>query len=512
MNITSWQSCLTNQTNELNLPLGKNYPALVETSMFLVPNYLAFNISTKYETEQFNIGTFVFDYYNVFLVYLNHNGTLYGTSSSTGTYTGLSGTWYNKTLTAPSPDIGYGNATVFYNWSILLTNGTWINSSMLNYTSFAINMSNCSVNASLRYLLYNEEVPSQKITSNFSIQLEYNYGGIVNRNFSGNYTGMDNYSFCIYPNTINLTVDAYAKFQNATYLNRHYLSNYLASNITTNLSLYLLPPSITASDLILTVRNKDTYNYYNDIYVQLQRKYIGEGVWRTVQMTKTDQYGKGYFKVKELNEDYRFIFSDADNNVLETSNSISLLCSAALCDITYLVDSTPEETARNTAIYHTFNNATGILTIYFNEPSGESIQFDSRVTRVSSLVNTQLCAESSYGSFGIQTCNLSGLTGMFSITATTTASPNMTSYASILEISQPRGLGHNLSFAEQAFWSIAIILTFVGIALFSPIAALLSGSVGVIIIYQLGMISGLTIAVIVAIFLLVAFVAYKVQE
>ena len=49
-----------------------------------------------------------------------------------------------------------------------------------------------------------------------------------------------------------------------------------------------------ASDLKITVRNDSNYEALNNVYAKLQRYYIGENVWRTVQMDKTGECSDYY--------------------------------------------------------------------------------------------------------------------------------------------------------------------------------------------------------------------------
>ena len=104
------------------------------------------------------------------------------------------------------------------------------------------------------------------------------------------------------------------------------------------------------------------------------------------------------------------------------------------------------------------------------------------------------------------------MTGYFTIAVTTSASPNITSYAASFSILDPKGIGNHLSVAEQAFWGMAILITFVGMSLMSPVAALIGAGMGLMIIFTMGLVSALTLGILVIILIMIMFIAYKVQE
>jgi len=311
-----------------------------------------------------------------------------------------------------------------------------------------------------------------------------------NFSFSDN---SNDYLLCIYPPDATIQSNMYIKYTTADgFTHRYYYVNETFTDTIKNLSLYNFNYTTDISDLKITLRNKNTYSYMGNIIGKLQRHYVGEGVWRTMQMDESGDFGIVFFNIIEEDTDYKIIFVDRDNNILETSESMKFVCAAGVCDLVYLlVPYSDTATDYNMILDWDFDNTTGIITIDWEEPTGDPVTFTSRVTRETMGNSLLLCNTTSNGASGTHTCNVSGLTGTFFIAGESTKSPTEYQLSEWLTI-YPTLLVDLIGEQEGAFWVFGIVLTTVMFGIFSPVGAVIAMVIGLIFIYFLGLMSAIS--------------------
>jgi len=249
-----------------------------------------------------------------------------------------------------------------------------------------------------------------------------------------------------------------------------------------------------------------------NIVGKLQRHYVGEGVWRTVQADKTGDYGNLHYNIYEEDTDYKLIFVDSQNNILETTQSMKFICTAGVCEITYmLLPVTDTDTIYNMTITPNYNNETGIITVTWADPDGFSATVYTYVTKETLTSSLVICNVTTTAAAGTHTCNISGLTGTFLLKVSSSRSPTEYHLTEFFHVA-PRMIGSLLSKGDSAFLSFGIIITIVAAGLlFSPVAALIMTVLGLIVIFFLGMMSAITFPVIVIVGIITIIISIKVK-
>jgi len=364
-------------------------------------------------------------------------------------------------------------------------------------TVYKISVGNCSQYSSkvLRMMIYDEVRPSLHLNATVEIEAFIYYSSLNATQFNIQYSGNHTYEICIYPN-INTTLysDWYIKYTTGGgFTHRYYLVNQSITNTTLNVSLYNFNTTTGISDLKITSRYRATYNYFNNIYASLQRKYVDEGVWRTVQMDKSGDYGLIFFNIIEETVDYRVIFKDGQNRLLSTSENMKFVCTDDICDITFLLDPYSLTTAATSLGYSiTYDNATGNITLTWNDPLGGTSSVRLLVTKELQKTLT-ICDTTQTGAAGTIICDVSGYTGEVFIRVFSSASPEAPVISQWLRLSTPL-LGGLIGTGEGVFWSTGIITTMAAFgAILSPIVAVIGTILALIIIYLLGLFSPITL-------------------
>ncbi len=427
---------------------------------------------------------------------LNHNGTLYNVSNVSGTG------WiyfYQNIITPPT-----NSTAVLYNWSLADLQGDGSVTFLYftgNYTTYYWNLSiNCSAPfniTTIRMIIYDELVPANYLNASVEVNISLwltntSLAKNLNYNFTGNYS----YDICLNANT-TFKINLYLKDSVIDgFTHRYYLFNQSISDDTLYISLYNFNTT-TATDLLrITARDSETYQPYSEVLGILQRYYVGEGLWRIVQMDLSDDYGLLIYDITEKSADYRLLFYDIYNNLLKTSDTLRFSCDAGVCEIVSLIS--PEGESTTTAdlqVNNTFNNNTKMLYVYWSDSQSLVSSVRILLTKETITGETILFNVTQNGSAGTYSFNLSGVTGMVLVSVYKTASPESSAvsfWINLVENAFNKIIGND----EGALYSFIIMVVVIMIGIISPVACIIAGIVGLIGIYALGIFGAVTLSVI----------------
>jgi hypothetical protein len=327
-----------------------------------------------------------------------------------------------------------------------------------------------------------------------------------NRTWNRNTTDLSNFSWCLFPNG-TYYVDVYIKDITDAWTNRYFEFNSSINETRRNITLYNFNSSNDVSELRLTVRDVVDYGYFKNVVVTLQRWYVGQGVWRNVQMDKTGDYGLSTFRVRERDTDYRLLYKDLENNVLKYTNNLKFGCNNDLCEITQLLSAYSVSVNDTFSSLVSYSNDTGLINISWVEASGDTVIVRYLVGRELSSGFVSMCDTSVSGVAGSYTCNLSGLSGVASVRIYVDGVLDGTNFITLAD----RGLGIYVGDSEGILWAVGIMITVVMFGLFSPVGAVISAVLGLIIIFLLGLVSALSITFIVVAAVIGIFIGMKVR-
>jgi hypothetical protein len=245
----------------------------------------------------------------------------------------------------------------------------------------------------------------------------------------------------------------------------------------------------------ITVRDYATYQYFPNVIVKLQRLYPAEGIWRTVQMDESGDFGLVFFNIKEENTDYRLLFYDRSNNLLKTTESLKFICDQGVCELATTVSAydsilieTPIEVSYN------LDNATKILTVNWEDPNAESKTVNIKVVKKIMTGSVTACDTTQIGAAGIYSCNISIYTGDLFLDV----SANGVSTLGVWINAGRSKLATVINSNDGGLWAFAIMITIImfGVVL-GGISCVFATVVGLIAVHFLGIFSPITLAFII---------------
>jgi len=218
-----------------------------------------------------------------------------------------------------------GENKTFY-WEVFIFDGSSsiiANSSFFQQNVSGIHLEQCNatyLTKTLNFTTYDEQNLSRLSQFQFDGTFDFWIGsGTIKKNnsFSKNISEMN---LCLSPNA-TMKIDAiidYDEVGNTTdYTNRfYYFDTYPINNVTQHINMYLLK-SASATSFILKVQDENLLPVA-DALIEIHKYYPGEGIYRIVQIAKTDDNGKsvGFFQTETI--DYKFIIKKSGETLLET--------------------------------------------------------------------------------------------------------------------------------------------------------------------------------------------------
>lgn len=516
-----------NLTDSLFLSEGRHNISIEASNSTFTGNITNTTFFVDY-SETINLSTAIETQLASFYLYLNKSSGLTTNANIT-----FNGTFYTPTkITGTDYDIytaqinmplvpGIYSSSYSYMWNYSVTDGT---STSLGNTSGLITVTKVIVypcnNASLGNVtsLYivtkDENTASTLLKSRIEIEAKYYQNDPTNYS-TANYTLTDgwNYSICVHPN-ITIYGDIFIKYNvSGGFSNRWYIYNGTFNNISQNLTLYNYDYTTGISELDWIVRDKSNYKYYPNVVASLERNYVGEGLWRTVQMSQSDNFGLTLFNVREKDTDYRLVFRDTSNNLLDSTTSMRFSCTSGLCSITYLLlPFASTIIGPDISASATFNNNTKIVTINWKDNQGKTTTINTLVTKTINAQEVTICDLSQTGTGGTQTCNVSNYTDTVWINIFATKNgQNVSQFGQTINIPSQK-LFNLVGKEESYFWTFGIMLTTAMFGVFSPVGAIMAMLFGLISAYLLGIGGGITYTVIILACVIGMVIGFKVKS
>lgn len=407
---------------------------------------------------------------------LYYNNTAYSTTKTTEGDNRI----FTTTLDVPAVPL---STNISFYWTLDL-DGFQFNSTFNNQTVNTLNLGLC--NGTITQQIFNFTSYLEKNTTrinpySFAGTFDYYVGsGSTIKSTSTQNTSAAEVLVCVSSLAETIYLDAEIDYgfesDNLTTAARKYFFQDAPITENQNISLYLLENE-EASTFILNVLDKNSQPV-GDALIHIQRYYPSEGVYRTVQISKTDENGRtvGFYKTETVT--YKHIITKDGVVLLDTGTGGIVVGESVPFTLNFIVGDTQIPTFElldgNSTISTslTYNDTTKIVLFTYIDPTG-STNYGRLEVYQDSLTNstrTTICNNSVTGSSGSITCNMTGLTGTFVAKGYVTTETNLQKIITFL-ITTARDI-----FDETgAILGWFIILTVAMTALWNP-------SVGVILI------------------------------
>lgn len=390
----------------------------------IIVNSVTFSDSTiEGSSEVFSLNFSKSSIFQVSIVDLIYNGTRHNTIFTTIGEDTIS----NVTITIPNFPV---DSNISFFWSILLDDNSITNTSIFNQSVSILTIDDCSSNTNLIYNYTVFDEADQFFLDNTSIEIALDLFDSLRQvqvlNFSQLYNQTNPALVCLnipLLATTNYSVDSVVKYSsndsgNPYSLEYHNILNFTLSNSTANniIPLFNLLLEDT-TEFQLTFRDANLALAPN-ILVLVQRQYVSENAFKTVEIPITDSNGQTVLHLVKNDIVYNFIMVNSEGTVLATFNQVIAFCQDfTIGDCSLNLNAlSPQDKVYNLVedvgvIFSiTFNNATELILLDFLSLDLSTKTVRLIGTRNSAFGNRTVCDESLTSSAGIISCNVSAIT------------------------------------------------------------------------------------------------------
>lgn len=318
-----------------------------------------------------------------------------------------------------------------FNWNLTIafvSNGTlkYINTTEQSQNVTELSIGECGqsslifsiINFTLKDEINGSEIAKDTNATTFKGSFTFGLDSETkNQNFTTNNqsVNVNRFDFCTNNETNVIFTDMEAFYTAVDYADsNHYLNNAtLRGNDTSLVDLYLLRDS-DAVEFFITVENNLVPLV--DAIVQISKFFVGDGVYRTVEIDETDASGK-ISAYLDLNEKYRFTITQ--NTTVLGIIEKTAICEEAPCEMTLelsdpfanIFSGFDSAFAENVLYNLTFNPADSMVTFDFVDTTGLATSFTLEIMRSSANQSGVLVSNQTvYTSSGQLTYNMSGQT------------------------------------------------------------------------------------------------------
>lgn len=316
---STFNDCLTSVNNSFS----------VEDVSVVSEEYESPIIEGSLNTFSLNVSTF--EGFRITTIDLIYNETLYNTNLNE-----YKDNFYRSTVSLDTPLVST-NENVNFFWNITLDNGEFRNTSVNTQTITNLIIDDCSSGTEVlfNYTLYDEDTKNflDGTSENTSISLDLNFyktdGTIIpSINFSQEYDEVNPALVCANSDLGNseFRIFSVAEYSSTNRFSEFYnIQNYLLTSSTdeVNISLYNLNSSRGEAFNII-YKGEDFVPSENTV-VQIQRKYIADGIFRTVEVPSTGGDGIAVGHLIPNDVIYNLVFIQ-NGTVLDTFSNIVAKC------------------------------------------------------------------------------------------------------------------------------------------------------------------------------------------
>jgi len=351
----------------------------------------------------------------------------YNKTTNFGTISNKGGGNYTLTESLVAHSVEATKNLTFY-WQLEFSNGLQLNTTTSNQTVKNIAIDDCTLynELILNYTIRDEEsqLNLSGVGSNTTIEVDVDISAVGTTipiiQFSQNYTKINPARVCLANDTlasnanIKYRMDVVTRYVSDDRISEfHHLQNFLLKNssIPQNINLYDL--LIVDSQEFLITYKDSSFIPVEGALIDIQRKYIDEGVFKSVEVVRTDSKGQApaHFVLSDVI--YTIIVS-REGVVLDTYPNVIAVCqNTATNDCNILLNSFSAGTSIQdfTAIEgltysFTFDPDARTIVLVFTTNDGSSKTIFLNSTKYDRFGNNTICTDTLVSSSGTLTCNI----------------------------------------------------------------------------------------------------------
>jgi hypothetical protein len=308
------------------------------------------------------------------------NYTVYGSLSGNEYY-------FEKTITVPNTWGSLAGNTVYWMWFYNITGVGNYNTTPTGLQVFEFSIDDCSTNT---VPLFNFTLVDEKTKLNFTgvnnetseVEAEiviFAEGGTTQiANVTSLYNNTNPVLICTNHTLVsNYYTNSLIRYKGSSHANEfYYLDNSSLTTANTPINITLYDLDNDSSTTFKITYKDENYLPVADALISVQRKYVSEGLYRTVEAPLTDSNGQTLIHLEVEDAIYRFIMS-RDGTILSTFDSAGVKCSNSLtgdCNLNFNAVSTaipPEDytSQGDFSFTITYTNSTRTVSSIFSSTS-----------------------------------------------------------------------------------------------------------------------------------------------
>jgi len=451
-------------------------------------------------SQTFKVNVSLSSGYTISTVNFTYNQTNYS-----ATFSSINSTLYQASVTISLPTVA---ATVnkTFNWTFLLTDATSFVVANRQQSVLNLGLDNCSVNniTILNFTMVDEKTQTtlNATGDNTTIRIDVSlFSDGTKTVLSNSFAGLFNQTLparvCISNElgTTNFFMDAQVEYtSNARQVEFYNIQNYSLNasvNPVQNTTLYDL---LSTEAQVFKITYKDaTFLPVANALIQIQRKYVSEGVFKTVEIPKTDTTGQtvGNLVINDVIYSFTVV---KDGEILGVFQNVQAVCQnpaieECIIDLNSFSSTIPVtdfETAKDFSFTFFRNTTNRTIWADFTIPSGAVANISLLVVKQDAL-EEQVCFTSVVTSAGTLSCTVSANFGNGTIFARLYKNGELIAAKDLTLARTPQ----QIYGASLAILGLFIILTLVGAGLSdSPVFTVLFLMVGVILLYAMTLVDG----------------------
>jgi len=369
-------------------------------------------------TELFSVNLSMLTGYRISEIRFFYNGISYATS-----YNEYISNYFYVTRTHSIPIVNANTNVTFY-WNVTLESGDSLASKTENQTIHNLVLDNCS---SGNYVLFNFTMVDEDsqtflvgATENTSLKINLILSTLSNGFLGFNYSGaFDDTNPCAVCSNVALgdstfRADLLAEYKADNKFTEYYnIQNYVLTNTTDyqNITLYNLNSS-TGTEFKITYKDSN-FNLVPGAIIQIQRKYIDEGIFKTIEIPLISSAGYTIGHLIRNDVIYNLIVLK-DGVILDSFTNIVADCqnptlSQCVININSFSSAVSPESFSSTGDFSstlTYNATTRVVTSVFVIPSGVPSVTTLNVTLIDGFGETTICADQLNAAGGTLTCTV----------------------------------------------------------------------------------------------------------
>lgn len=316
------------------------------------------------------------------------------------------------------------DADVSFLWQLTLDSEAQINSTTRTQSVSNFGIDNCTANTNVLYnfTIVDEKTQTklventQNTTAELNIQI-FPLGETTSiQTFSTLYNRTNGFSVCLNSSLTDsekYNIDVQIQYGAVSYAHEFY---HIQNDTLTNADF---PTNITLYDLDSTSSEEFKINYKDASFlpvgnalIQIQRKYLSEGLFKTVEIPKTDTDGQTVAHLELEDVIYNFIIVKDGvtlatfTDFLVNCNTLLRECSLNLNSVSSHVDIDDFTTLDDFAFTLTYNETSRVISSVFSVPSSTVSTVRLNATMLDTLGTTQVCSKQLISSGGTLTCTV----------------------------------------------------------------------------------------------------------